>query len=558
MAEAVQMKAPSEMEARAEPNAMDPTEALILSNYSRFEAKVTEAESFLDQGNLELAAFHTILAAKIATHAHCGIFASKRLEMIIRRISEHLERPSKSIPHLKSASEVRRVLHIASEVSSVGGLSRMISRWIMADPDRSNSMLLTRYRNATPTHLKEAIEASGGSLRLLNQEVGSILDWATRLRRVARDYDLIVLHIHCEDVIPLIALADAGNLPPVLLLNHADHLFWLGTGSAHAVLNLRDAADQITRNRRGVAAERSLMLPTLVNKTTRKHSKSEARKLLGLEDDELIMISVARGAKYRAQVGPSYADRFVPILKQNKKARLIVVGSGMPDSWQEAAKSTGGRIVGLPEQPDPWRYFEAADIYVDSYPFSSSTSLMEAAGYELPLITLFTAPDDARLVGINHLGLVGGVLQTRSPAEWEDTISRLLTDDNFRQSQGALAKEAVKIAQPEGWKVWLERAYQDALSLPPLIEGALAMPDSTDTPYFGEPDRRHQSIYGSDACMIDIERDYIGFLSLKGRLRMARKLSAERQAGSDFNTLRALIPEWLKAQIRRARNGSPW
>tara|TARA_R110000787_G_scaffold14141_1_gene43921 strand:+ start:8298 stop:9815 length:1518 start_codon:yes stop_codon:yes gene_type:complete len=504
---------------------------------------------------LELAAFEAMLAATIATHAHCGVFASKRLELVIRGISEKLDIPVATKQRKTYAKDIKRVLHVATEVSPVGGLSRMISRWINADPDRSNSLAITRYREKIPNHLTEAVHSSGGTLHLLNLQFGSLLDWVKDLSRISADYDLIVLHTHCEDVLPLITFALGEKHPPTLLLNHADHLFWLGTGSAHAVLNLRDAANQITRDRRGVATERSLMLPTLIDDTTRRQSKSNARRSLGIGDEELVLISVARGTKYKSRQGPSYADRFVPVLNQNRNTRLFVVGSGMPESWKEAEKATGGRIVGLPEQPDPWVYFEAADIYIDSYPFSSSTSLMEAAGYGLPLVTLFTAPDDARIVGINHLGLEGGLLQTRSEEDWENAITRLLTDDAFRKNQGALAKEAVKIAQPEEWKNWLERTYQDSLSLPPLRNGAASMPDETDTPRFGEPDRRHQSIYGSDASLDNIEQDYIGLLSLKGRIHMVRKLHQNGQLESGIESSRLIVPGWLKARIRLARNG---
>jgi glycosyltransferase involved in cell wall biosynthesis len=554
MAEAFQTKGPGKGEAHSEPTTADPAETLILDNFNRFQARVSQAESFLDQGNLELAAFQTMLAATIATHAHCGIFASKRLELVIRKISEKLVFQDRPVPRKTRATDVKRVLHIASEVSKVGGLSRMISRWISADPDRSNSLVLTRYREALPGHLEDAVKSSGGTIHLLNQKTGSMLDWVRHLRQIARDFDLIVLHTHCEDVLPLIAFAEGDKHPPALLLNHADHLFWLGPGSAHAVLNLRNAADEITRNRRGVAAPRSLMLPTLVDDTTWRQTKEQARQSLGISKDELVLLSVARGAKYRSPEGPSYADRFVPVLQENENARLIVVGSGMPDNWQAAAKATGGRIAGLSEQADPWKYFEAADIYVDSYPFSSSTSLMEAAGYELPLVTLFTAPDAASLVGINHLGLIGGVIQARSNADWGQALTRLLTDESFRRDQGCAARESVRIAQPDVWRTWLERAYDDALALPPLHDGAMEMPDATDTPYFGEPDRRHESIYGSDVSLVDIERDYIGLLSIKGRIRAIGNLSGEGHLRSLSETLRLLLPEWLKTRARRSRN----
>ncbi|MFN3875643.1 MAG: aldehyde dehydrogenase family protein, partial [Flavobacteriales bacterium] len=45
------------------------------------------------------------------------------------------------------------------------------------------------------------------------------------------------------------------------------------------------------------------------------------------------------------------------------------------------------------------------DIYVDSYPFVSSTSMMEAAGLGVPLVSRFYGPREARIFAINHPGI---------------------------------------------------------------------------------------------------------------------------------------------------------
>ena len=102
--------------------------------------------------------------------------------------------------------------------------------------------------------------------------------------RSAVGHDVIILHIHCEDVIPVLAFADESGLPPVLFLNHADHLFWLGTSVADLVLNLRDAATDITIGRRGVEADRNFLLPTIVAADdARLQSRAEAKAALGLQ-----------------------------------------------------------------------------------------------------------------------------------------------------------------------------------------------------------------------------------------------------------------------------------
>ena len=57
----------------------------ILSNFARFDAQVDLAENAYAKGELEMAAFYAATAATIATHTHCGIFSSPRLEAVLTR-----------------------------------------------------------------------------------------------------------------------------------------------------------------------------------------------------------------------------------------------------------------------------------------------------------------------------------------------------------------------------------------------------------------------------------------------------------------------------------------
>src|SRR5262249_52729631 len=180
-------------------------------------------------------------------------------------------------------------------------------------------------------------------------------------------YDAIVLHTGCEDVVPLIAFAQPNRFPPVLLLNHADHLFWLGCSISHVVINLRDAARQISGERRQIAPERNLVMPTVVDPTIRRRSRDEAKRALGLDPAKKILLSVAREVKYITYNGLTYAERHLPILEAHPEAELVVVGVGAPPDWNPAIKACSGRIKPFASQADPRPFYEAGDIYVDSY-----------------------------------------------------------------------------------------------------------------------------------------------------------------------------------------------
>lgn len=527
------------------------TSARIAANFARFDEDVKRAEAAFARGDLETAAFHAAIAATLATHKHCGIFASPRLERMLHEIGARVPDPEGAAYRFKPNAPFKKVLHVGTELASVGGLTRMISRWITADPERTNSLALTSHRGEVPQHLRDSVARSGGKIHRLNQTVGSEFDWVRDLRRLAREHDLVVLHIHCEDVIPLIAFAPAETLPPVLFLNHADHIFWLGPSVGHMVINLRDAATDISIERRGVEPKRNYLLPTIVDPTVRTRSREAAKQALGFAPEQTLLVSVARGAKYRTLNGKSFADMHVEVLKQHPQAHLVVVGSGDPEDWQAAKAAVGGRITGMPEMPDPKIYFEAADIYVDSFPFVSSTSMMEAGGYGSPLLTLFTYPDAARIFGINHVGLVGTALQATSLDEYDALLSRLITDLPFRAAAGEAARAAVESNHaPPGWNKFLEEAYALAAALPPQdYLKSKAHPD-LETPRLDPPDSLHEDIFGYDYSVADIKKVYLGPLPLGQRLAMWSQMRKSGEISGLAESLRLLMPEWLKRKLQ--------
>ena len=519
----------------------------ILSNFARFDAEVKLAESAYAKGELEMAAFYAATAATIATHTHCGVFSSPRLEAILNATGRQIAPGNGAKPRERGA--IKRVLHVGSELSSVGGLTRMISRWITADSDRTSSVVLTQHRGEVPEHLTEAVRRSGGELVRLNQSIGSRFDWARKLRQIGNAHDVIIMHIHCEDVIPVLAFADESGLPPVIFLNHADHLFWLGTSVADLVLNLRDAATDISIARRGVQADRNFLLPTIVDSTTRLQSRDEAKAGLGLPPDTILLLSVARRPKYRSIDGLSFADRHVKLLEKHPQARLVVVGSGEPDDWQAAKARVDGRITGLSEVPDPKRYFEAADIYVDSYPFVSSTSMMEAAGYGLPAVTIFTLPDEARIFGINHVGLVGTSLVATTADEYEAMLDRLVVDASFRTEKGEAVRQAIeRFHVPSGWRSHLEAAFERVRSLPARV--AVATNGIVERPYVGPPDDMHQEIVGAEPVLPEVKMIYMGALPLRQRLAQWSRMRRQGEISGAKAMLRLLLPEWLKRTIK--------
>ncbi|HRK62977.1 MAG TPA: hypothetical protein PLN53_01195, partial [Terricaulis sp.] len=229
--------------------------------------------------------------------------------------------------------------------------------------------------------------------------------------------------------------------------------------------------------------------------------------------------------------------------------RLIVVGGDEQPNWAPYFEKFGDRLQSLKPTPNPRIYYEAADIYVDSYPFVSSTSMMEASGHGAPAVSIFTHPDDVRITAINHFALVGNTWQARSFDEYRAMLEKLIGDAALRESMGAKACEAVAAAHnPPGWNAWMEAVYARAAELPPLDNRSmLAMKDA---PNFGELDVRHEDLFGGNWPIEQYVKSYIGVMPFGQRLKLWRELKAKGMFSNPRRAPAFLLPEWGKRMVR--------
>jgi len=503
------------------------------------------------RGNIQAACAYASMAARVAAHRHCGFFASPRLERMLISIGRDIKDET-TYRRPAAPKQPKRVLHVCTEVVDVGGHSKMLARWMREDSSREHSLALTQHDRDVPAYIAEAVKNAGGAIHRLDLKPRDYAARALDLRNVARGYDLIVLHVYSEDPIPMLAFARLDTVPPVTFLNHADHMFWFGPSISDVVINLRDAAENLSINRRGVPVERNAMAPTLVSKTVRKRTPQQAKQELGLDPNTILLLSAARAAKYRTIDGVTFADTHVPALIDNPNARLFVLGVGDAPDWAPAIKATGGRIVPLAPVPDPSLYYEAADIYVDSYPFVSSTSMMEAAGLALPMVSRFYAPDAAEIIGINHPGLKAASLFASNDEQYVEILRRLIAEPDFRRERGEIADRAVAdLHQVPGWTRFWQASIDKALTLPPL-DGAKVFEGAADeTPSFGEPDIRMNALFGLEYATVLMLRNNLRYLPTGERLARWNEIRKSGGFVRGLDAARHLLPDSILKALGR-------
>lgn len=471
---------------------------LIQKNFQEFHGLVNQSRNFMERGLYNAAAIYAEIAATYAIGKHCGLFVSPELESILTEIGQKIIPSTSTIEeNFTVCTKPKHILHVATSVTSIGGHSRMIWRWIQQDAERSHSLVLIRQEtNEIPPPLREAVSKSHGKIYILNEEIGKfqLIDLAKRLREISAIADLVVLHISNCDVVPQIAFANKKQSPPICLLDHADHVFWLGAGISDLIISLRESGMGLAQERRGISIDRSILLPIILKTTDRKLSQDEAKQKLGLSTDSILLLSVARSMKYKTVDGVNYAEAHLPVLEKNERAVLIIVGPGNSEDYSVAIQKAKGRIIVYPEREDTDVFYQAADIYVDSFPFVSTTSLLEAGIYGIPLVSRFPYSDASNVLGADVPGLSGNLIRTRDLEEYRKTLSKLIEDKKLRLSLGeATRRKIVDTHTGNYWQNFLENIYTCAEVKPRNI----MLMNRKDEAFIGEPDVFLQRVYST-------------------------------------------------------------
>ena len=192
--------------------------------------------------------------------------SSVRVETNLRAIAKQLPKVNdRDKAHVEPDGSFHKpgCLHVLDEAHAFGGHTAMATRWIQLDGgDRIHSVVLLSQRSAPPVELTRAVRESGGDIYTADQK-SSLLEQAAWLRGLARKLaTYVILHIHPANSIAAVAFGNEGG-PPVLLVNHSAHVFWVGASATDIVVNCRGSRleEHWTRVHRG--AKNCATIPSL-------------------------------------------------------------------------------------------------------------------------------------------------------------------------------------------------------------------------------------------------------------------------------------------------------
>ena len=448
-------------------------EQKILANSLHFHALLKSAHAAWAQRKPDIAAGLAQHAAYFAWFNGIGQMVSRELEDLMLEIGlAHF--PLAPAPSPLAAPPAgpaaQKVLHILTTAYGIGGHTRLARRWIEHDADRTHSLILTQQGPLPiPENLEQTVHAAGGRLFTCTGGDTDYLDRARQLRDMAEQHELIVLHTHPHDVVPLIALAGLLAGIPVLFLNHVSYVFWLGASISNLIVNLAQGCIDFSVRRRGLPRENcDALLPIPLDLPQAGKSRAAIRQQHGIGDEDLLLFSSGSAQKYTPVDGIDFRDFVRTALTAWPQVHLCVAGPQWNDYWQALADEAPGRVhpLGLIDETTHNSYYHAADIYLDSLPLGSGTSVLEAASIGLPILVFAPQEWQAANLGFEQDHIPRDLHFFESQADYAARLNQLIASPEQRRFFGNAVCALVRRAgMGPLWTRLLEDAYAKAATV---------------------------------------------------------------------------------------------
>jgi hypothetical protein len=288
-------------------------------------------------------------------------------------------------PRARGADGDGPVLHVATRARDGDAHVRVLERWIARD-GRAATLVLLRQEEPLPATLRAACAEAGAVVLALPH--GDLLQRARDLRALGARHELVVLHVAPWDVVAALAFADGAGRPPTIRCDHASRWLWLGVGATDVLASETAAAAHAAVTRRGVPAERSLVL-TPPDGLLALPSRGTARAALNLPPAAPVLLTVVTPADLTPVLRPSFQEVVAALLEALPQAFALVAG---PDADDDLVPRHP-RVRALGRRHDLAPLLAAADVLMDPWPAGDPAARREAAAVGLPCLALDGAPD---------------------------------------------------------------------------------------------------------------------------------------------------------------------
>ena len=314
---------------------------------------------------------------------HPGIFFSKKFETELLKIANKIE------VELTDTFKKDSFLHILTLTYTWGGHSTVTERWIKNSPAwTKHSIVITELGfNIAKDLFSDIVKEKDGELIFLNK--GTYIDKAKKLRKIASEYEYVILNIHMHDAVPMLAFGNDKFKRPVILYNQSQHTLWLGSLITDLLLEISSSIMDFSKRRRCIRVNEYVGIPVgnVFDRTSEIINKNKLKEKLGFPKDYKILLSIGSSYKYN---GMDFFNYVKEILNITQNTIFIIIGLFPQGIWKSLKKQYNNRLylLGNIENKYIYQYYQIADLYIDSFPVPGGTAFIDAIFHKINAITI--------------------------------------------------------------------------------------------------------------------------------------------------------------------------
>lgn len=346
-----------------------------------------------------------------------GYYTSNCFESIIRNIA--LKNLDFEEAYVQDTPE-DKTLHLFSEISNIGGHSKLIFSWMENDKNSKHYLMSTWQNFQEISEIARSYQYTIDNNVFTYDQKLNILEKSQKIIDTLKEnnFSRIILHIHPHDVIPSLIFSSNKLKSPVFFLNHAEHTYWLGAPVTDFLLQIRESNIVKDSKNRNIPVQDQFFLPIPVD---------ESYSLKKKEKNTFNIISIGRESKYEPNQDYNFYQEALKIVQKFEQVVFTIVGVELNNPNRKIYAHD--RLVFIHPTRDINQYIENADLYLEGFPIPSFTSLLEPAMAGVPFVLHY---NPASVYKVFDDSKEKGIFYPKDLKSWELEVKSMITDENYR------------------------------------------------------------------------------------------------------------------------------
>lgn len=310
-----------------------------------------------------------------------------------RKFDQQIEGFLKPYNRANLKKDNKKIGFLATEIYDTGGHTKCIKDLIVSLSNDYEQILFLSKKSASIDNapisyniIKKYAQIYGVDSNLLFLKK-KCKDFCNKI--ISSNIKTLLVYIHPDDVFGTAVLAYLKNTTDIKIIyfNHASHFPVLGMSFSDIILEGMPTTEKVTHEQRHFTNTKIIGLQSLPKGKTIYYSNDKLQNLrnnLEIKADEFVTMSGGSSYKFFDKENNSaYFEMIKNLLKKEPKLKHVIISqfnskqnSTIRRIFSNCPKLKN-RIVFVPYQTNFDKYFQMADVFIDSFPVSSALTQID-------------------------------------------------------------------------------------------------------------------------------------------------------------------------------------